>query len=250
MYHFDICICSYICLYSFVRYHTFFKELGDLRSQLRAAESSPKPTDRDPAEDDRTDEKRKIRTLTTRRLFLDGSEDVARRPLTAYSLKILEDAVSSENALSDRRAYCAVASRVRSVIGFVKVAYPDMIGGESASDRAEPLNVKDRKICRAKLLTCVERGLYAATAAGVTGRQETVYDLDALAARSCSDEQRRFLGNRDEERIGRRSPDGAKQLRFESRFESGNLRRAIQVNDSAFYAIDYELYVSRGHGVP
>lgn len=138
-------------------------------------------------------------------------------------LKILED-VSA--CATDRQAYCAVASRVRSVIGFVKVAYPDLIGGDG-SGRAEPLNAKDRKVCRAKLLTCVERGLHGAATV-----HEVVYDLDALAnpvsraATTSSDDG--LLGNWDEKRLGKRCLD-TRQLQFESRFESGNLRKAIQV---------------------
>lgn len=140
-----------------------------------------------------------------------------------HDLKILRNVSAN---VTDRQAYCAVASKVRSIIGFVKVAYPDLIGGDCL-EKAEPLNTKDRKVCRAKLLTCVERGLHA-----VTTVQEVVYDLDALAnvasRRTPSDE--RLLGNWDEKRIvdKRNSMDG-RQLQFESRFESGNLRKAIQV---------------------
>lgn len=137
-----------------------------------------------------------------------------------HNLKILRNV--SKN-ITDRHVYCAVASKVRSVIGFVKVAYPDLIGGDGLG-RAEPLNTKDRKICRAKLLTCVERGLHAAATI-----QEVVYDLDALAnsaaCRGTADG--RLLENCDEKKAGQRLD--TKQLQFESRFESGNLRKAIQV---------------------
>lgn len=134
-------------------------------------------------------------------------------------MKILEDA---SGELTDRDAYCAVASRVRSVIGFVKVAYPDWLGGDGLG-KVEPLNTKDRRVCRAKLLTCVERGLHASTA------QEVVYDLDAFVSPACRQGgEARLLANCDENRIGKRLSD-TKQLQFESRFESGNLRKAIQV---------------------
>lgn len=46
-----------------------------------------------------------------------------------------------------RTVYCHIASRVRSVLPFVKVAYPDLVGGESVS-YDEPLNLKDRRTCR------------------------------------------------------------------------------------------------------
>lgn len=142
-----------------------------------------------------------------------------------HDLRVLRDVSTN---VTDQQAYCAVASKVRSIIGFVKVAYPDLMGGDGLG-KAEPLNAKDRKVCRAKLLTCVERGLHA-----VTTIQEVVYDLDALAniasRRKPNDE--RLLGNWDEKRIidkqnSMDARDG--QLQFESRFESGNLRKAIQV---------------------
>lgn len=43
--------------------------------------------------------------------------------------------------------YAKIAARVNSVIPFIKVAYPDMMGGNS-SRTLEPLNVKDRRVCR------------------------------------------------------------------------------------------------------
>jgi hypothetical protein len=46
-----------------------------------------------------------------------------------------------------RSVYAKIASRVNSVIPFIKMAYPDMMGGNS-SDTLEPLNVKDRRVCR------------------------------------------------------------------------------------------------------
>ena len=158
----------------------------------------------------------------------------------SYNLKILEQV--ADNVENDRLAYCLLASAVRSVIPFAKVAYPDLVGGD-AMEKLEPLNNKDRKVCRSKLLTCVDRGLHPGSL-----MHENVYDLDALASSSCylvdrrSDEdhtmdaatvgsnlENRRLFNLDERRVGQRAND-VKQLQFESRFESGNLRKAIQVN--------------------
>lgn len=125
---------------------------------------------------------------------------------------------------NDQQAYCLIASRVKSVIGFVKVAYPDLIGGDGLG-KNEPLNNKDRKVCRSKLLTCVERGLH-----GGTTVQEVVFDLDAVSSKNTGDQAPvdTQLCNWDENRIGKRCTD-SKQLHFESRFESGNLRKVIQV---------------------
>ncbi|EFN61849.1 Cytosolic carboxypeptidase 1 [Camponotus floridanus] len=208
-----------------VGYHTFFKELGSLRSQLHVAGlSNVKLVDLCLAEDDwmscqfTKNAKASIKDFSK---FNGATKD--RLANNTHDLKILRDVSTN---VTDRQAYCAVASKVRSIIGFVKVAYPDLIGGDGLG-KAEPLNAKDRKVCRAKLLTCVERGLHA-----VATIQEVVYDLDALAnvasRRTPSDD--RLLGNWDEKRIvGKQTSTDARQLQFESRFESGNLRKAIQI---------------------
>jgi len=46
-----------------------------------------------------------------------------------------------------QEVYAKVASRVNSVLPFVKMAYPDMMGG-TGSGALEPLYVKDRRVCR------------------------------------------------------------------------------------------------------
>lgn len=218
-----------------IRYHTYFKELGNLRSQLHIVGSSNvKLIDFCLMEDDQINPPlaKAGKTKSSIKDF-SRSNGTAKSQLVngMHSLKVLKDVSAN---VTDRHAYCAVASRVRSVIGFVKVAYPDLIGGDGLG-KAEPLNTKDRKVCRAKLLTCVERGLHAATAI-----QEVVYDLDALASstsRGTLGEQ--LFGNWDEKKVGKRNLD-TKRLIFESRFESGNLRKAIQVQSVlALYVIDY-----------
>lgn len=194
----------FVILIFYFRYHTFFEELGDLQTQLGAVGSSIV----------------KLNDVCSKSSMKDFSKSSSTAKVDTHSLKILKNV--ADNA-SKRHAYCTVASRVRSIINFVKVAYPDMIGGDGLG-KAEPLNAKDRKVCRAKLLTCVERGLHAAVT-----MQEVVYDLDALAnsaRRKASDDER--FGNWDEKKIGKRGLN-TKQLQFESRFESGNLRKAIQV---------------------
>ncbi|XP_046661460.1 uncharacterized protein LOC124354792 isoform X1 [Homalodisca vitripennis] len=120
-----------------------------------------------------------------------------------------------------RTVYCHIASRVRSVLPFVKVAYPDLVGGESVT-YDEPLNAKDRRTCRTKLLTSVERGLRQETAT-----KEVCYDLDQLLV-NMSTRVSRDLCNYDEQRVGVKEVSHSR-LTFESRFESGNLRKAIQV---------------------
>ncbi|XP_043591369.1 cytosolic carboxypeptidase 1-like isoform X1 [Bombus pyrosoma] len=197
-------------------YGVFFKELGNPQSQVCVAKSSTEKLI------DATDTRicsSKMKTFTK-----DPTKEGTTKSQTSNNdtaIKIFNDMSSN---LSDQQAYCVIASRVKSVIGFVKVAYPDLIGGDGLG-KDEPLNNKDRKVCRSKLLTCVERGLHGGTLV-----QEVVYDLDALASNN-SDEQTpadNHLCNWDENRIGKRCSD-TKQLHFESRFESGNLRKVIQI---------------------
>ncbi|XP_019887676.2 cytosolic carboxypeptidase 4 isoform X5 [Ooceraea biroi] len=212
-----------------VGYHTFFKELGSLRSQLRIVESSNfKVIDSLPENDQINSSLVRIeKTRASARDFPKSNDSRNQFANNMTSLRSIEDISAS---VTDQCAYCTVASRVKSVIGFVKVAYPDLIGGDGAG-KAEPLNTKDRKVCRAKLLTCVERGLHATVSV-----QEVVYDLDALASSAARNEprnERASLDNCDEERVGVRGLD-TKQLRFESRFESGNLRKAIQIGSREY----------------
>ena len=59
-------------------------------------------------------------------------------------LKSISDIPSGQDL---RSVYCQIASRVHSVLPFVKVAYPDMVGSGSTT-QPEQLNLKDRKTCR------------------------------------------------------------------------------------------------------
>ncbi|XP_072161531.1 cytosolic carboxypeptidase 1 isoform X2 [Bemisia tabaci] len=123
-------------------------------------------------------------------------------------------------------AYCTIANRVNSVNTFVKVAYPDMIGGKGAG-LLEPLHSKDRNVCRTKLQSSVERGLNADRYL-----HNIVYDLDELAAAEVhirTQDPAEMLCNKDIQKLGVKEPGSTARLRFESRFESGNLRKAIQV---------------------
>jgi len=128
--------------------------------------------------------------------------------------------------------YAKVASRVNSVLPFVKMAYPDMMGGPG-SGALEPLYVKDRRVCRDKLLTCVERGT-----AEFVGLNKVVYDMDTLVTKLPLHQQNnntdsRVLFNSDEMRLGQRDTTKT-HLCFESRFESGNLRKALQVSPNQY----------------
>lgn len=202
------------------RYNVFFKELDNLgHHQICGTNLSTEKII------DTIDTKGCSRTKI-KDLLKEGISKTNQMTNSETMIKIFKDI----SILTDQQAYCVIASRVKSVIGFVKVAYPDLIGGDGLG-KDEPLNSKDRRVCRSKLLTCVERGLH-----GSLLTPEVVYDLDAITSSSnASTEEQKLvdhhLCNWDENRIGKRSFDN-KHLHFESRFESGNLRKVIQVQNS------------------
>ncbi|XP_022821510.1 cytosolic carboxypeptidase 4-like isoform X5 [Spodoptera litura] len=152
------------------------------------------------------------------------------------SLKIHKD-ISKYNAFAS--VYSTISSRVKSVIPFVKVAYPDMMGGQGL-DHPEPLNKMERSACRMKLLSCVDRAINPEAY-----MNETVYDLDQLCSASANTDsgaQKSFssesigLTNTDEQEITKVNSYSSR-LAFESRFESGNLRKVIQVGPREYELI-------------
>ncbi|XP_076221062.1 cytosolic carboxypeptidase 1 isoform X2 [Nomia melanderi] len=201
-------------------YTVFFKELGNL-SQL-CKSSSEKPEAADPVDSNKLNGRvGKGNRTTIKDAMRDGASKNS--PETgATGIRMFED--MSPN-LTDEQAYCELAGRVRSIIDFTGVAYPDLVGGD-ALGREEPLNEKDRWVCRSKLLACVERGLH-----GGTMMQEVVYDLDAVVSkRSGKDCEIAYkkMCNFDDVSIGLQFGP-TKSLCFYSAFESGNLRKAIQI---------------------
>ncbi|CAN8029653.1 unnamed protein product [Ixodes persulcatus] len=125
--------------------------------------------------------------------------------------------------------YQRVAQSTQGVVPLVKLAYPELKGHNHRGD-LEPLNPDNNMHARAKLLehVGVQLGMKVITS-------RVAYDYDELVTHQLPPE--RPLGNDDEARaaLGR----VCVPLRFESRFESGNLRKAIQVGDS-----EYDLIMS------
>ncbi|XP_034173471.2 cytosolic carboxypeptidase 1 isoform X4 [Osmia lignaria lignaria] len=197
-------------------YETFFKELSNIKSQLSLQNSSTGIID--PAKENKSNVPN-TKICETKVFTNNSMKEEASKENGSNSIKIFNDISSN---VTYRQTYCLVASRVKSVIGFVKVAYPDLVGGDGLG-KDEPLNSKDRKVCRSKLLTCVERGLH-----GGTMLEEVVYDLDDVTSIGEQNSDDRHLCNWDDTRIGKRCSN-TNQLQFESRFESGNLRKAIQI---------------------
>nr|XP_021189773.1 cytosolic carboxypeptidase 1 isoform X11 [Helicoverpa armigera] len=152
------------------------------------------------------------------------------------SLKIHKD-ISKYSTFAN--VYCTISTRVKSVIPFVKVAYPDMMGGQG-TNQPEPLNKMERSACRMKLLSCVDRAINPEAY-----MNDTVYDLDQLCSSTTTPDagaQKSFssenicLTNTDEQEITKVNSFSSR-LAFESRFESGNLRKAIQVGPREYELI-------------
>ncbi|CAG9135225.1 unnamed protein product [Plutella xylostella] len=235
------------------KYFIFFKEFGSYNKQLRLVKtrSNSRGSILDEFLSYQASAKNTPSALTlTMANFLENvhSEGAVAQPLhsgsgstqktfetsasqSSTSLKMHKDLIN----LSPREVYCSVASRVRSVIPFVKVAYPDLVAGQSRGTM-EPLNVMDRKAARTKLLACVDRAINPEQYIN-----EVVYDLDVLAAAhaGASDSQKSdvMLTNNDEADLNKMSPTFNSTLTFESRFESGNLRKAIQIGPREYELI-------------
>jgi hypothetical protein len=139
-------------------------------------------------------------------------------------LKLNSNYLKSKNTqdLVKNSIYYFIASNIQSIIPFSKIAYPDIMCNLNPND-IEPLNIKKRLVCREKLLTCINRAVKSSSI------QKTVYDLDALISNLRKyKNSNNLLKNYDELRINKPCKDDT-HLYFESRFESGNLRKAIQV---------------------
>ncbi|KAG1688939.1 Cytosolic carboxypeptidase 1 [Nymphon striatum] len=120
------------------------------------------------------------------------------------------------------------SSKTKSVIQFIKLAYPDLHGNISTS-KMENLSKKEDDIYRKRLLFELDQIFEPQET-----KNETVYDLDA--AIKSSNVPHTIIGNDDEFRIGK-DPGNNGKLMFESRFECGNLRKAIEVSDRVYNLI-------------
>nr|XP_045581248.1 cytosolic carboxypeptidase 1-like [Procambarus clarkii]XP_045581249.1 cytosolic carboxypeptidase 1-like [Procambarus clarkii]XP_045581250.1 cytosolic carboxypeptidase 1-like [Procambarus clarkii] len=130
--------------------------------------------------------------------------------------------------------YLRASDSTKSLINFVKVTYPDMVGALGPV-YLEELYEKDRKVCRSKAIATVERVLHPEIYT-----ERVVYDLDYLLETEQSaqlitpiNSHSRPLSNWDEKRVGKKDV-AVSHLNFESRFESGNLRRVIQISNSEY----------------
>uniref|UniRef100_A0A8D8R903 Cytosolic carboxypeptidase 1 n=1 Tax=Cacopsylla melanoneura TaxID=428564 RepID=A0A8D8R903_9HEMI len=131
------------------------------------------------------------------------------------------------------RVYQLIANRIHSVGLRVKLAYPDLYLATLGEIQTtpEPLHEENRKNIKNKMLSIMERLQHPEKAL-----HNVIYDYDALyetfqktTPTNSSTSEVGNLSNCDISRLGVRENGNSKVLRFESRFESGNLRKAIQV---------------------
>ena len=126
---------------------------------------------------------------------------------------------------------------MNSVIPFCKVAHPDIEIPKSSSN-LEKLNKKDRKVCRTKLLNDISRSLNSNLYSC-----QTIYDLDNLIAKKSKLESYQYALRNNDKFIINQKRKILTHLQFESRFESGNLRKAMQVckykSEEYFYKIQF-----------
>ncbi|KAM3722007.1 Cytosolic carboxypeptidase [Dirofilaria immitis] len=112
--------------------------------------------------------------------------------------------------------------KIRSPLVFVKIAYPTTILPTNLHSVLQPLVKNDSK--RDLLIRDI-----AHLQSDSSFSARVVYDLDYLISdKTQIPASWKTIGNDDENRIGKM--DSKNHLLFESRFEGGNLRRAIQVN--------------------
>ncbi|CAF2396050.1 unnamed protein product [Rotaria sp. Silwood2] len=120
------------------------------------------------------------------------------------------------------QTYSMLAKSTRSAYQFTKLAYPDAFNAVSYP-RFEPMQKSDERSSRTTLLADIRRILYPPSI-----YNRTVYDFDTIVDNSTTT----TLNNDDEQRCHRRS--NADHLLFDSQFECGNLRKAIQITEEEY----------------
>lgn len=127
----------------------------------------------------------------------------------------------------DPRVYCQMAAYTRSVYRFEKLAYPDL-QGTRATFELESLYTRKFGVQRSKVFEDIDRMIHPETI-----NDHVVYNLDkvvSVAGPVYLSRDTANLNNRDELRVGR-SEAPFETLHFNAQFESGNLRKVIQVRE-------------------
>ncbi|KAI8438708.1 hypothetical protein MSG28_011121, partial [Choristoneura fumiferana] len=214
------------------RYFIYFKEFGSYNKQIKLVKS--RSNSRGSILEDFLSQAGGNRNSLTSPLNL----SLANLGNTDFdSLLGVSPLLQGHHKIHESTLYCTISSRVKSVVPFVKVAYPDMMGGQGLN-QPEPLNKMERTACRIKLLSCVDRAINPEAY-----MNEVVYDLDQLNSSSNATDaiaqksaESLFLSNHDEQELTKLN-NFASRLTFESRFESGNLRKVIQIGPREYELI-------------
>ncbi|CAF3080993.1 unnamed protein product [Rotaria socialis] len=120
------------------------------------------------------------------------------------------------------QTYSILAKSTKSAYRFTKLAYPDAFNAVSHA-RLEPMQKSDERNNRSTLLGDIRRIIYPTS---IFNR--TVYDFDTVVDHSVVT----ALDNEDEQRCQMRS--NLDHLRFDSQFECGNLRKAVQITEEEY----------------
>lgn len=164
-----------------------------------------------------------------------ASETMTQGTATQEELTEDERAYSDDNPTADNYGQC------KSVLPVIKTPAPDIYGHYPPVE-PEPLGQKKTGLQRTMIFRDIERQIHPQRVIN-----KVVFDLDLIMKQQEPDaddncllavakEQLKFGHARKPSNSsiseGERSPEEtAKPLKFESRFESGNLRKAIQVRD-------------------
>ncbi|XP_013413553.1 cytosolic carboxypeptidase 1 isoform X1 [Lingula anatina] len=142
--------------------------------------------------------------------------------------------VEEGTAFDGPEIYSDMACRTKSVGRFNKLAYPELHGCKPVP-YGEPLFEKKFGIQRQKIFEDIDRMINPDQLL-----DKVVYDLDTIVRLAGSMYSTHYsnLKNMDEQRLQRREDIGA-HLMFNAQFESGNLRKAIQVRQ-----YEYDLFLN------
>lgn len=144
---------------------------------------------------------------------------------TSNPHSLMHNKIKHDAQLTVSDIYKKMAEQTNSVLPFVKIAYPDLVGGIGCDDM-EPLHQKHPGLYRLKVLSHAGNRLLEHMIA-----QRTIYEVDEII-KIDENKYGLFISNDDEEKIGHSTV--TTHLQFESLFESGNLRKVIQVREREY----------------
>ncbi|XP_067130641.1 cytosolic carboxypeptidase 1-like [Centruroides vittatus] len=158
-----------------------------------------------------------------------NSESAIQIQSTSNARPMPDKKIKPNSSMSISEVYQKIAEQTNSVYPFVKLAYPDLVGGVGCDD-IEPLHQKHPGLYRLKVLNHAGNRLLEHMVV-----QRTVYEVDDIIKISEDNKYGLFISNDDEEKIG--CSITTTHLLFESLFESGNLRKVIQVREREYNLI-------------